>query len=679
MLALASLSPAVRAAPDRALGAAVVASGAGLIAALGVLWFGLAKRLDRALRRLAGDIALAVETRRTQAFDPARHGLLPALSAATAAALGALATTERERADSLAQATRATEEHKSQLAAVLRDLGQGIVICNLAHRVLLYNRAALAILREPAEIGLGRPIFNLLAPEPIEHAIELLMNRAAQRLGAEAELGTVSLACATADRRNLVHGTLGLVLDEAGKAKGYVLAFADATREIESAYRREARLRSLVTAMRGGLANLRAAAETVTFNPDMEAGARAEFQHVVSAESAELSRRLETLDTELRDLGLAQSTLSDVYSSDLIECAQRRLAERGGPALVGVGMPLWLRADAFSMTLLLTELATRLASATGARSFDIEPLLADRKIFLEIGWVGSALASATLDGWLDEKLAGAGGAICMREILERHASALWTASRKRGLSVVRMPVPWPAESEVFRAHKPAVAPRPEFYDFDLFRVAASPDLAARELGSLAYVVFDTETTGLNPGGGDEIIELGAVRIVNGRILTGETFERLVNPMRPIPQSSSRIHGIGDEMVAEAPPLSVALAQFERFCGESVLVGHNVGFDLKFLEVKEGETGVAIKNLALDTQIVSRFLWPDFDDHSLDGIALRLGLPCVNRHRALADAMVTAAVFVRMIEALEGRGVTTLGALLRASRMAREIAIGQAVF
>lgn len=213
-------------------------------------------------------------------------------------------------------------------------------------------------------------------------------------------------------------------------------------------------------------------------------------------------------------------------------------------------------------------------------------------------------------------------------------------------------------------------PRPEFYDFDLPSNAAFA--ADRPLRQFAFVVFDTETTGLKPSAGDEIVSVGAVRVVNGRILTGETFARLVNPGRTIPPGSIRFHGITDAMVADAPPAAVVLPQFRAFCDGAVLVAHNAAFDLTFLRMKQAETGVVFDMPVLDTLLISAFLHPEIGDHDLDAIAARVGVPIVGRHTALGDAMATAAVFVRLLELLEGRGMVTLEALLQASRMAAEL-------
>jgi DNA polymerase III subunit epsilon len=193
------------------------------------------------------------------------------------------------------------------------------------------------------------------------------------------------------------------------------------------------------------------------------------------------------------------------------------------------------------------------------------------------------------------------------------------------------------------------------------------------------VVFDLETTGLRPSEGDEVVELGAVRVVNGRVLTLETFQRVVNPRRAIPPESIKFHGITEEMVKEKPPLPVVLPQFHEFAADSVLVAHNAAFDIKFINRGAAECGVTFEQPVLDTLLISAFLDPAERDHSLDAIAQRLGLAVTRRHSALGDALVTAAILVRVIERLEERGLSRLGDLITATGMAAEIRIRQLQF
>lgn len=225
----------------------------------------------------------------------------------------------------------------------------------------------------------------------------------------------------------------------------------------------------------------------------------------------------------------------------------------------------------------------------------------------------------------------------------------------------------------------ALPPRPEFYDFDLFR--RDPDRKGRDipLKELRCVAFDTETTGLQPSSGDEIISIGAVRVTNGRIVTSETFERLINPGMKIPQPSIRFHGITDKDVKGKPEASVILPQFHRFCGSAVLIAHNAAFDMKFLELKEKTTGVKFANPVVDILLLSAFLHDHAEDHSMNATAKRFGIKISGRHTALGDAIVTARIYLAMLDPLADRGVLTLGDALEVSQKQVKIRKMQAQF
>ena len=209
--------------------------------------------------------------------------------------------------------------------------------------------------------------------------------------------------------------------------------------------------------------------------------------------------------------------------------------------------------------------------------------------------------------------------------------------------------------------------RPEFYDFDLFQSSEEGSaLEDRPLAELTYTVFDTETTGLNPSGGDAIIQIGAARIVNGKLLRQESFDQLVDPGRSIPAESIPIHGISQDMVDGQPRIAQVLPVFHAFAEDTVLVAHNAAFDMKFLQLQEEATGIVFRQPVLDTLLLSAVVHPNQESHRLEAIAERFNVTVLGRHTALGDALVTAEIWLRLIPLLADQGIHTL-------RQAREAA------
>jgi len=215
--------------------------------------------------------------------------------------------------------------------------------------------------------------------------------------------------------------------------------------------------------------------------------------------------------------------------------------------------------------------------------------------------------------------------------------------------------------------------RPEFYDFgDREHPMHWQEIGGKRLKDLHYVVFDTETTGLRPSDGDEIISIAALRLEGGALDEANSFSRLVNPGRPIPEGSIRFHGITDDMVEGERPIGDVLPEFIEFVGDAVLVAHNAAFDMRFLEMKEDQLGIPIPHLVLDTLLLSVFLEQQSENHSLDAIAGRMGISIEGRHTALGDALATAKVFMKFLVRLESRGITTLRQAIEVSARVEDV-------
>lgn len=182
-----------------------------------------------------------------------------------------------------------------------------------------------------------------------------------------------------------------------------------------------------------------------------------------------------------------------------------------------------------------------------------------------------------------------------------------------------------------------------------------------ELANTAFVVFDLETTGTKTPP-SRITEIGAYRVVNGEV--ADEFQTLINPETPIPSFISQLTGITDEMVADAPLFREVAPEFLDFIGDSVLVAHNSGFDMRFLNHEIGRAfgDYRMANPCLCTVRLSRKLLPDVENHKLKTLAAHYSLDLVNHHRAAADAHATAHIFVNLLERLDHHGVRDLSSV-----------------
>jgi len=180
------------------------------------------------------------------------------------------------------------------------------------------------------------------------------------------------------------------------------------------------------------------------------------------------------------------------------------------------------------------------------------------------------------------------------------------------------------------------------------------------LARLPVLVLDTETTGLDVNG-DRVVSIGCLRLVGGRLYRATSFDRLVNPGMAIPPRSTAIHGITDPMVADAPAFPEVYAALDDLMAGTVVVGHQIAFDLAMLRTECARHGcVWSEPPTLDTLLLATALLPELSTASLDAVAAELGVSVHGRHTALGDSLVTAEVFASLLPRLADRGVTTFG-------------------
>ncbi len=171
-----------------------------------------------------------------------------------------------------------------------------------------------------------------------------------------------------------------------------------------------------------------------------------------------------------------------------------------------------------------------------------------------------------------------------------------------------------------------------------------------------YVVFDLETTGFSAKS-DKIIEIGAVKVTNGKIV--DRFSTFVNPERPIPFRIEKLTSINDNMVINQPTIDEILPKFMEFCKGAIMVAHNADFDMSFIAHNCKEMGLECDFTIVDTVAMARYLVVGLGKYKLNNVAKALGIALDHHHRAVDDAECTALIFLKLCKMLEERGIDNL--------------------
>ncbi|MBK7134807.1 MAG: DNA polymerase III subunit epsilon [Rhodocyclales bacterium] len=586
---------------------------------------------------------------------------------------------QRDVEERIREARSSIEEEKNRLAALMSELTQSVVVCNLDGRILLYNNRARLQFRALAGesqsaqdgvlIGLGRSIFAILERNLITHALENIQQRLA-RGSQQPTANFVTTSRAGQLIRVQMAPVLGTARDGGAEGErviaGYVLMLDNITRNFEMEGRRDTLLQSLTEGSRASLGNIRAAVENLHDYPDMDVEQRDRFVGIIRDEVEAMGQRLDRTVTEFSDALKARWPLEDMLGEELVAAARRRIERKLELPTKSeeVAEGVWIKVDSFSLLHGVTYLASRLRDEYDIREIRFRLTPAGRLAHLDLIWTGAVMSSQTLLAWEIEPMnvAGENSPLTLREVIERHGGEIWFEREKTShRAFIRMLIPsaLPQETVEPAALRHAES-RPEYYDFNLFRqTEESRALDDRLLTELTYTVFDTETTGLEPSAGDEIIQIGATRIVNGRLLRGESIDQLIDPRRPLRPEGIPIHGITEEMVAGQPTIGQVLPTFHAFSEDTVLVAHNAAFDMRFLQLKEAPTGICFRQPVLDTLLLSAVIHPNQESHKLEAICARLGVNVIGRHTALGDAIVTGEVFLKMIPLLAEMGIRTL--------------------
>jgi DNA polymerase-3 subunit epsilon len=189
-------------------------------------------------------------------------------------------------------------------------------------------------------------------------------------------------------------------------------------------------------------------------------------------------------------------------------------------------------------------------------------------------------------------------------------------------------------------------------------IRASKEAVQRPLDSLSYVVVDVETTGGSPWGGDRITEFCAVTVINGEI--ADVFETLINPQRPIPPAVTRLTRITWDMVRQAPTIRELAPRIAEVLRGHLFVAHNATFDWRFVSSELSRyAGQQLSGEKLCTVKLARAVVPNIRRRSLGSLSYFYGIENHARHRAGGDALATAKVLLRLLDAARDRGCETL--------------------
>lgn len=574
------------------------------------------------------------------------------------------------------EANALLEEEKNTLAALMSKLTQGVLVCNPEGRILLYNPRAQQLLEGEARrsgagdwIGLGRSVFGVLDAALIKHALDSIGHRLAS---GEQNLLVPFVATRPGGRMLSTH--LVPILDHDRGLRGYILTFEDVTRRFGAESRRGTLLQSLTEGQRSAICGIRAAIETVLTFPEMDESGRQQFFEVIRDEALKVSQHLDRLEEDYRNELKVQLPVEDVLGSDLLAAVERSLHERRQRdiELSAPAEPVWLHIESYTVIQSLLFLIDQVIEFCRADALSLTLAVKRSLASIELQWSGAPLHMEALSRWGMRNITGNGGDAprTLFEAIEQHGGAVWldhdTASGRHCLRVIL-----PANERQDAEPAPA-GPTGETwghdFDFHLFEArGAVRDWAELPLDRLSVTVVDTETTGLDPDQGDEIIAVGAVRIVNGRILRQEIFDSFVRPRRLISDSARAVHGISQDMLRAEPMIEDVLPRLHRFVEDTVIVGHNIAFDMRFFAAAGPRCGVSFANPVLDTLLLECAINASHEDKSLEAIAQRLGLSVTGRHTALGDALSTAEIFIALIPLLAESGIKSLADTLRTCR------------
>jgi DNA polymerase III subunit epsilon len=617
----------VRLGEAHALSAFVIAGFVAVLAIFAIttwIWVLFDENVAKPVERLAAEMRARAHSDVDEEIDHSAARYLGDLGTAAAAVTSNLTETRNAMAMAVGRETARLNTEKTRLEALLSEVPDGVLFCTPGHAIALYNGHAREILGTSEALGLNRPVRGLLRMGPILQAYERLVLKADDE-------GT-DILVTTREGARLLEARMRLLRLEGQETErpGYVLTLRDVTADMAVHLERTELLEGLLEGVK---------AELPTLPESLAALVR------------DTERRKEATDADWWPM-------ERIAAEDLGAALAARLGRKGISLACDLGETA-LRCDGFAMTRMLERLAL---DWTGDGAWEMTLTISSEggeRAVLSLEATAPRPEETALAAWLATPLSPGMAGFTGWNVARAHGTAVSAEPAGPGRSALRLPLP-------LARPEPGRPERTVLYDFDLLNADIPENLAAARLRDLSFVVFDTETTGLNPQV-DEICQIAAIRVVNGKLVRAERFDMLVNPGRTIPAASSAVHHITDAMVADAPGVAEAVRRFHTFADGAVLVAHNAPFDMSFLRRREREIGRRFDQPILDTVLCSAILYGQSAEHTLDAVCDRLGIaiPEAERHTAIGDAIGTGEAFRKMIPMLEAADLPNLGALIAA--------------
>ncbi|TNF23137.1 MAG: DNA polymerase III subunit epsilon [Rhodobacteraceae bacterium] len=632
-------------APDPApfiLGGA--AGGFAVLALVTWVWRLFDENLARPMQALAAQMRVLAHAEDAKPLNARQAQYLGDLAPAAHAIATRLAATRGDLALAVERETTRLAEEKERLETLLADVNAGILLCSREHNVVFYNSVARNLLQDSNAPRLNQPVTGCLREGPVLHAYERLTQEGASH-------SETQFLCSTPDGTAMFTVTMRLVPQGNERGGGYALTLRDVTEDIGLHVARESLLSEMIEDMRRKAANLD------TLSRMRETG-EDPIEQALLQETRNLALAVDRFGARYNETADVWWPRAEIAARDLMDSLRARLRSEG-VAFSASHQPLSVVCDGFMMVSLLAQVAVRLRDAGHGDeiALAIGPGDSADEALVTLEWAGPPVALADLERWLADPLDIGQAELTGRFVLARHGTDIWPETLATGRARLCLPLPRVEETGDHDL-------RGAVYDFSLFERSRVAPLTDTLLDDLTYVVFDTETTGLLPTQGDEIVQIAALRVVGGKLLRAERLDMLVDPGRRIPETSTRVHGITEAMVQGAPGIDVAGRDLHDFAKGAVLVAHNAPFDMAFFHKHADVIGREFDNPVLDTVLLSAVLFGITEEHTLDALCARLGveIPEADRHTAMGDTLATGTVFVKLLEMLKGQGFATFGAV-----------------